>query len=72
MNLWISPGEIDDASYYNTDGGEDSTSESAAQYSTSENTAQGGTLKDSAQCGSTESSSQDDTIIELTGEVAYP
>lgn len=65
-------GEIDDASYYNTDGGEGSTPESAAQYSTSENTAQDGTLKDSAQCGSTESASQDDTIIELTGEVAYP
>ena len=65
-------GEIDDASYYNTYGVEDSTSGSTAQNSTSESAAQNGTSKDDARCASTENASQDDSIIELTGEVAYP
>ena len=65
-------GEIDDASYYNTYGGEDSTSGSTAQNSTSESAAQNSTSKDDARCASTENASQDDSIIELTGEVAYP
>ena len=47
-------GEIDDASYYNTYGGEDSTSGSTAQNSTSESAAQNGTSKDDARCASTE------------------
>ena len=65
-------GEIDDASYYNTYGGEDSTSGSTAQNSTSESAAQNSTSKDDARCASTENVSQDDSIIGLTGEVAYP
>lgn len=65
-------GEIDEASYYKTYGGEDSTSESAVQDCTLESACKDGTSKDAAQSGMTENASWDDTGYDLTGVVVYP